>query len=189
MEAIDIEASQSLDKPMPKNRKYKTFKTPEVYEKTKLPTWNYIGEHVLDIDQDLIDKFSSESLTVALYGMQEEREAFVNKLRSVNENPEAMSQHNISVLQSNSHPTLPLNTTIYSNNQQNDSKLDATMSGSKNEKAEETGKARRGSEYSRLREENERLMKMLEEGKERKVQVGEKASGDEGCGVQTCQIF
>lgn len=65
-----------------KKKKYKTFRTKEVEQKTQDPAWEYSGSHILDIDEDILLKFQSESLAVAVYGMQDGREKFGKVLKN-----------------------------------------------------------------------------------------------------------
>ena len=57
-------------------RKRKLFQTKVVKEKTPNPNWDYKQQHLLDIDDEMLIKLQSDSITVAVYGMQDGREKF-----------------------------------------------------------------------------------------------------------------
>ena len=59
-------------------RKRKMFQTKVVQEKTPNPTWDFKQQHLLDIDDEMLIKLQSDSITVAVYGMQDGREKFKN---------------------------------------------------------------------------------------------------------------
>lgn len=66
-----------------KKKKFKTFRTKEIQQKTREPVWDYNSQHMLEIDEDILMKFGSESLAVAVYGMQDGREKFGKVLKNV----------------------------------------------------------------------------------------------------------
>jgi len=57
-------------------RKKKVFQTRVHEQKNQSPAWGYSYSHLLDIDDDIIAKLQSESITCAVYGMQDGREKF-----------------------------------------------------------------------------------------------------------------
>ena len=57
-------------------RKKALYKTKAVDKKTQNPFWDYKGSHLIDIDEEMVMKLQSESITVAVYGMQDGREKF-----------------------------------------------------------------------------------------------------------------
>lgn len=61
-------------------KKLRVFKTKEIEQKTQKPQWEYKVSHSVDIDEEMLLKLQSESLAVAVFGMQEGREKFGAKL-------------------------------------------------------------------------------------------------------------
>lgn len=57
-------------------RKRKMFQTKVIKEKTPNPNWDYRQQHLVDIDDEILIKMQSDSITVAVYGMQDGREKF-----------------------------------------------------------------------------------------------------------------
>lgn len=68
------EASSVVKAP---KRKKKLFQTKVVDEKTHNPAWNFKAQHLVQIDDDMLIKLQSDSITVAVYGMQDGREKFL----------------------------------------------------------------------------------------------------------------
>ena len=63
-----------------KKKKLRVFKTREVEQRTQKPAWEYKVGHTVEIDEDMLLKLQSESLAVAVFGMQEGREKFGAKI-------------------------------------------------------------------------------------------------------------
>lgn len=154
-----------------KKKKYKTFKTKEVAQKTQEPVWDYSTQHMLDIDEDIILKFQTESLAVAVYGMQDGREKFGKALKNVF----GEKDQNKSISGNQSGVVSPKN-------------ADKNMLGDQEPHVCEVNKIA-DDELEKLRIENAKLLKMLED--KEKLTANDKVSGKDGCGVcsTTCTIF
>lgn len=128
----------------------KVFQTKTVDQKTVAPSWDYKFSHLLDIDEDLLMKLQTDSITVAVYGMQDGREKFAKLKGILPTNKPAEMKPGI---QQPADATLGSNTVVAN---KDDEELD------------------------QLRQENLKLMKMLEQSKTGK---------DEGMCTVTCNIF
>lgn len=83
----DVQGEDISQMSAPK-RKKKQFATKIVDKKTQAPLWDYKGVHLMDIDDDIILKLQSDSIAVAVMGMQDGREKFAGKLKIANPNSE-----------------------------------------------------------------------------------------------------
>jgi len=160
--------SYAQDAKSGKKRKYKSFKSTEISEKTQEPQWDYHCAHVLDIDEELIIKLQSESLAVAVYGMQDGREKFA-KLKNAFSDNKDKAENNDADEKINEGNRILSGNSIANSNQS---------------KPAAAGKFD-DSELEKLRLENQKLMKMLAEKEKQTTQEVSK----EGCSCVTCTIF
>ena len=61
-------------------------------KKTQTPVWDYKGVHLMDIDDDIIMKLQSDSIAVAVMGMQDGREKFAGRLKINNPDSELKNE-------------------------------------------------------------------------------------------------
>ena len=67
----DLDAQIGLTEGNGPSMKKKVFSTEEVDDKNSTPRWSYNFSHFLNIDEDLLMKFQSDSIAVSVIGQQD----------------------------------------------------------------------------------------------------------------------